>query len=140
MTDKDKKNKKGKEEEEEEEERVVDVTSIIMDIKAVENTVKKLVRHPNSYASNICDVLTSVYTSAKSISRSPDPIPSNGIVSVPAAVCALLFNKYSEGIAEIRTRYKVIRTGPEGSGWCVIAVEEGDDIAGFAQFYYYYKL
>lgn len=121
MKDKDKKNKKGKEEEEEEEERVVDVTSIIMDIKAVENTVKKL-------------------ASAKTISRSPDPIPSNGIVSVPAGVCALLFNKYSEGIAEIRTRYKVIRTGPEGSGWCVIAVEEGDDIAGFAQFYYYYKL
>ncbi|KAK0103664.1 hypothetical protein ONS95_005675 [Cadophora gregata] len=145
MTDKDKKGKgKGKKEDEDEEEaevRAQDVTNIIMDTEAVNKKVLKLVGHPpSSHTRKMCHVLTSAHTSAKTVSRSPEPIHSNGIVSVPMGVCAILFNKYSEGVAQITTRYETVRTGPADSGWYVIAVDEGDDIMGFAQFYYYYKL
>jgi len=95
------------------------VTSIIQDSVAVEKRVKK-------------------FTSAESVTRSEDPVQTNGVKSVPKGVCALLFNMHSDGPADIQTRSVTIRTGPEKSGWYIIPVDEKDSIWGFAEFYYYW--
>lgn len=56
---------------------------------------------------------------------------------MPESVRAILLNKSSiSGIWIIREGFEAIQISPDETGWCVIAVNNNDQISGEAEFYY----
>lgn len=56
---------------------------------------------------------------------------------MPEGVHAILLNKSSiSGIWVVRSGFEAIPIQAQETGWCVIAVNQGDQITGDAEFYY----